>query len=81
MEAIGLTAAFCTTFAFLPQVIQVYRTRVTQGISLGMYIIFSIGVFLWLVYGFLIESPSLIIANSITLILALSVLVMKIRWR
>ena len=81
MEAIGLTAAFCTTFAFLPQVVQVYRTRVTQGISLGMYIIFSIGVFLWLVYGFLIESPSLIIANSIMFLLALSVLIMKIRWR
>jgi MtN3 and saliva related transmembrane protein len=81
MEAIGLTAAFCTTFAFLPQVIQVYRTRVTQGISLGMYIIFSIGVFLWLIYGFLIQSPSLIIANTITFLLALSVLVMKIRWR
>lgn len=81
MELIGLTAAFCTTFSFVPQVVQIYRTRLTQGISLGMYIIFSLGVALWLIYGILMHSPSLVIANSITLILALSVLIMKIKWR
>ena len=80
MEIIGLTAAFCTTFAFVPQVIQMYRTKVTNGISLGMYCIFSLGVFLWLIYGLFIQSFSLILANGITLVLALCVLVMKIRY-
>jgi len=79
-EIIGLVAAFCTTIAFLPQVAQLYRTRITKGISLGMYLIFSTGVFLWLVYGIILSSPSLIIANSLTFILALIVLTMKLMW-
>ena len=80
MEMIGLAAAFCTTIAFVPQVIQMYRTKVTDGVSLGMYCIFSLGVFLWLIYGVLIQSLSLILANGVTLVLALCVLVMKIRY-
>jgi MtN3 and saliva related transmembrane protein len=79
-EAIGLTAAFCTTIAFLPQVIQLYRTRVTEGISLGMYLIFTTGVLLWFAYGLILASPSLIIANCLTFLFAFSVLVMKILW-
>lgn len=80
-ETIGLTAAFCTTISFLPQVIQIFRTRITQGISLGMYLIFSFGVLLWLIYGLILASPSLIIANSLTFCFALSVLIMKLRWK
>lgn len=80
-ETIGLIAAFCTTFAFIPQVVQLYKTRVTTGISLGMYLIFTTGVFMWLIYGIILSSPSLIIANSLTFVFALSVLVMKWMWR
>lgn len=80
-EIVGLIAAFCTTFAFIPQVVQLYKTRVTTGISLGMYFIFTTGVFLWLIYGLILSSPSLIIANSLTFIFALSVLVMKWMWK
>ena len=80
-ETIGLIAAFCTTFAFIPQVVQLYKTRVTTGISLGMYLIFTTGVFMWLIYGIILSSPSLIIANSLTFIFALSVLVMKWMWK
>ncbi len=80
-ETVGLIAAFCTTFAFIPQVVQLYKTRITTGISLGMYCIFTTGVFMWLIYGFILSSPSLIIANSLTFIFALSVLVMKWMWR
>lgn len=79
IEWIGLIAACCTTFSFLPQIIQIYKTRVTEGISLGMYLVFSTGVFLWLVYGIFLGSLSLILANSVTLILALSVLFMKLK--
>lgn len=80
-ETIGLTAAMCTTFAFLPQVLQLYRTRITTGISLGMYCIFTTGVLLWLVYGIILSSPSLIIANALTFVFALCVLVMKLVWK
>lgn len=81
IEMIGLLAACCTTFSFLPQIIQIYRTRVTKGISLGMYLIFSTGVLLWLIYGIFLASPSLVIANGLTLILAVSVLIMKLMWK
>jgi len=81
IEFIGLLAACCTTFSFLPQIIQIYKTRVTEGISIGMYLIFSTGVLLWLIYGLFLASPSLIIANGLTLVLAVSVLVMKLLWK
>ncbi len=78
-EWIGFTAGAMTTLAFLPQVLQVLRTKSTKDISLGMYIIFCTGVFLWITYGFLLGAPSLIFANLLTLILAGTVLVMKLR--
>lgn len=79
-EVIGLVAGVCTTIAFLPQVIQVWKLRSARDISLGMYIVFCIGVLLWLIYGFLIFSFSLILANLITFILAFIILLMKIIW-
>jgi MtN3 and saliva related transmembrane protein len=77
---IGFIAAILTTFAFVPQVLRVWRTRSTSDISLGMYALFTVGVALWLVYGILIESWPVIVANLVTLLLAGSVLVMKIRY-
>ena len=78
-EIIGGVAATLTTSAFIPQVWQVWRTRHTDDISLGMYTLFTAGVGLWLVYGILLESWPIIIANSITLLLAGAVLVMKLK--
>ena len=78
-EIIGGVAATLTTSAFIPQVWQVWRTRHTGDISLGMYTLFTTGVGLWLVYGILLESWPIIIANSITLLLAGAVLVMKLK--
>jgi MtN3 and saliva related transmembrane protein len=80
-ELIGYVAAALTTFAFVPQVLHIWRLRTAHGISLGMYAIFTIGVALWLVYGFLLDAWPLIIANAATLALALSILVLKIRFR
>lgn len=77
-EFIGLAAGSLTTLAFLPQVIRVFKTRSVKDISLSMYLIFCTGVCLWLAYGFLINSYSLIIANGMTLILSGIVLVMKL---
>ncbi|HSI96346.1 MAG: SemiSWEET transporter [Methylophilaceae bacterium] len=77
---IGSIAATLTTTAFIPQAWQVWRTRHTKDISLGMYAIFTCGVALWAIYGMMIGSWPVIIANCITLVLAGAVLVMKIRF-
>lgn len=78
-SSLGLLAAFLTTAAFVPQVFRVLRTRDTHAISLVMYLMFSTGVALWLIYGILLGLWPVIIANAITLALALMVLALKIR--
>ena len=79
IEIIGYCAAFLTTIAFLPQAIQSWRTRDLSGISVGMYSLFTTGVGLWLVYGLMIETWPLILANALTFALAMSILVLKLR--
>lgn len=76
-DILGYCAAFCTTVAFLPQVIQVWRTRSVRDISFGMYSIFCTGVILWLVYGWLVSSWPLLLANGMTFLLAFSILILK----
>ncbi len=77
----GFVAASLTTCAFLPQVIKTWRMKETRDISLWMYLIFTVGVSLWLVYGISIGDYPVSIANGATLILALSILVAKIRYK
>ena len=74
-EIIGLIAAVCTTFAFIPQVIKVWKTKQTKDLSLRMYSIMFIGILLWLVYGILIDSLSIILANVVTATLVGMILV------
>jgi MtN3 and saliva related transmembrane protein len=69
VTAIALGAAFCMTIAFLPQAIKTWRTRSTKDISLGTYLIFAIGIALWLIYGLLLHDIPLIAANGVTLLL------------
>lgn len=80
-ELIGYLAATLTTIAFIPQVLHTWRQRSAHGVSLGMYAIFTCGVALWLVYSLLLAAWPLIIANSATLVLALTMVAMKIRYR
>lgn len=75
---IGSVAATLTTCAFVPQALLIVRTRNVAGISLGMYWTFTIGVALWLVYGIRLGAWPLILANSITLVLASTILATKI---
>jgi len=79
IDMMGYVAAFCTTAAFIPQVLLVWRQRSAAGISIAMYMAFCFGVFLWLCYGIVIRAWPLAINNGVTLVLASSVLVMK--WR
>jgi len=80
-ELIGYLAATLTTISFIPQVLHTWRLRSAHGISFGMYAIFTSGVALWLVYGLLLGAWPLIIANAATLVLALFILAMKVRFR
>ena len=77
-NAIGSAGAFLTTISFIPQVWHSFKTRDVSGVSLGMYSVFTLGIVLWLVYGFLLRAWPVVIANAITLVLALAILVMKI---
>jgi len=80
-ETIGAIAAVLTTMAFIPQAWLTWKSKRADGVSLGMYSIFTTGVALWLLYGLLIEAWPVIIANAFTLALALFILMMKIRFR
>jgi len=80
IEIVGILAGCCTTGSFVPQVLHSWRTKSVEDISLRMYFLLSFGVVLWLFYGFSIGSLSIILANSVTLILALTILVMKVRY-
>jgi MtN3 and saliva related transmembrane protein len=79
-EILGFLAAVCTTASFVPQVWHILKTRDTRAISLMMYLLFTAGVVLWLVYGIMIGSTPVVAANSITLVLALVILTCKVRW-
>lgn len=77
---IGYIGAFCTTISFVPQVIKVLKEKDASSLSLSMYLIFIFGVCLWLTYGVMRNDPVIIFANSITLVLALIIVVSKIRY-
>lgn len=78
IEILGFTSAFLTTLAFLPQAIQVIKTRDTASLSLAMYSMFTLGVGFWLVYGILKGDNAVIVANIITFILSATILSIKI---
>lgn len=80
LNLLGYTAAVLTTSAFAPQTLKTIRSRDTQGISLWMYVIFTIGITLWLLYGLAANAWPIVIANAVTLPLAATNLVLKLRY-
>ena len=78
-EWIGYIAAVLTTAAYVPQTIKIAKTRQTQGISLGMYLLLNCGIAGWFVYGYLLSSPSLMLANGLSLLMTLFILFIKIK--
>ena len=81
MKYVGYLAAILTTFSFLPQALQVIRTKDTKGINLTMYSMFVGGVACWTVYGIYLGDMALIAANAVTLLFASTVLLYKLRYR
>jgi MtN3 and saliva related transmembrane protein len=80
-DAIGFLAGALTTIAFVPQALKMYTTKSGKDISARMLTIFSVGVILWLIYGIMIESVPVILANVATLILSGTIIALKIRYR
>lgn len=79
VQGIGLLAGALTTIAFLPQVVKTWKTRSTRDISLGMFLVLTSGVALWLIYGLLLGDLPLVAANSVTFLLAAIILYFKLR--
>jgi MtN3 and saliva related transmembrane protein len=79
-EILGLAAAAFTTFAFLPQVLQLIKTKSVDDISLSMYLVFITGLILWLIYGFIIGNIPIICANIITISLTATIIFLKLKY-
>jgi MtN3 and saliva related transmembrane protein len=81
MEFIGFIAATMTTISFLPQVIKTWKMKDTRDISLLMFIILATGIFLWIIYGFIIQDLPVILANSITFVFVIMILFFKLKYK
>ncbi len=81
IDTIGYVAACLTTLSFVPQALHTFKTKDVSGISLAMYCAFTLGVALWLIYGLLLRAWPIVMANTITISLAVIILMMKLRYR
>lgn len=81
IQIAGYLAAVATTISFLPQALHTIRTKDTRGISLGMYIVYVFGIVMWLTYGIGIKDFPIISANSITLVLTVTILIYKLKYK
>lgn len=75
---VGYAAGGLTTIAFLPQVVKAWRTRSTEDLSLGMLLVFTLGVALWVLYGLMLDEAPIVLFNVLTLALALALLALKL---
>ncbi len=80
IDFVGYIAATLTTAAFLPQVLQVWKSKSTKDLALPTLLSFILGVGMWLVYGLLVKSTPVIIANAVTLVLNLVILRFKLKY-
>ena len=79
-EIVGSAAAACTTLCWLPQSVKIIREKRTEGISLITQSVFTLGTALWAAYGLLLNNRPVLYANGVTLIFALTILILKIRY-
>lgn len=80
-DVLGMIAGALTTVSFVPQVVKTWRSRSAKDISFGMFSLFSLGVVLWLMYGLAIHSLPVILSNVVTLVLSVSIIVMKLYFK
>ena len=79
LEWMGYIAATCTTLSFVPQALKTIRTRDTSGISLSMYVVFTVGIGFWFGYGVFLQSWPMIVSNAITFGLSSTILGLKLK--
>jgi MtN3 and saliva related transmembrane protein len=77
---IGLLAGALTTVALVPQVTKIYRSKSTKDISLGMFVVFCVGLALWVVYGIFLDELAIVVWNAVSLVLGLAIVTMKIAY-
>ncbi len=80
-EILGYLAAFLTTASFLPQVYKTWKTKSTEGLSLTMYTIFLTGIICWLIYGIYLNSLPIILANTVTGVSVVMLIIMKLKYK
>ena len=81
INTVGVVAALCTIFSFVPQILKILRERDASSVSLRMYLLTVSAFSLWTVYGIMLEAWPLVLANSVSLTLAATALVCKWRFR
>jgi MtN3 and saliva related transmembrane protein len=77
---LGLIAGFLTTVAFVPQVVKIWKSKSAKDVSLITFGAFALGVLLWIVYGVIKQEPPIILWNAVTLLLAIAIIVMKVKF-
>ncbi|MBQ3943148.1 MAG: SemiSWEET family sugar transporter [Elusimicrobia bacterium] len=80
IDILGYISATLTTIAFLPQIIKTVQTKSAKDVSMGMFVLFTIGVFLWIIYGILTKTYPVLIANAVIFCLALAQIILKIKY-
>ena len=80
IEILGYISATLTTIAFLPQIIKTIQTKSAKDVSMGMFVLFTIGVFLWIIYGVLTRTYPVLIANAVIFCLAFAQIILKIKY-
>jgi MtN3 and saliva related transmembrane protein len=79
-ESIGSAAGFCTTLSLVPQLHRIWRHKSARDLSLAMFLVFGLGILFWLLYGVAIGSPSVIAANSASLVLVIAIVTLALRY-
>jgi MtN3 and saliva related transmembrane protein len=80
LTLIGNFAGFLTTVAFVPQVLKTWKSKSASDLSFGMFLVFSLGVLCWLIYGILLAEFPIVLWNTVTLIMVLALLIMKLKF-
>jgi MtN3 and saliva related transmembrane protein len=79
--SVGLLAGALTTIALVPQVAKIYRSKSAKDISLGMFVVFCVGLALWVVYGIFLDEVAIVVWNGVSLVLGIAIVLMKIAYR
>jgi MtN3 and saliva related transmembrane protein len=80
IEIIGIVAGILTSIAFIPQIVRIRKTKSTKDLSWSMFLVFTVGIILWLIYGAMINEFPVILANVITLVFCLTILFYKFKY-